>query len=70
MTAMIKIFQGMFTPKIWENIAIVFTKLPMDNKSIKRRRANQEKSDKDWADDYVREIKNRLIEKGSSLNKR
>ena len=57
MTAMIKIFQGMFTPKIWENIGIVFTKLPMDKKNIKRRRLNQEKSDQEWANDYVREIK-------------
>ena len=30
MKAMIDIFQRMFTPQIWDNIGIVFTKLHMD----------------------------------------
>lgn len=57
MKAMIDIFQRMFTPKIWGNIGIVFTKLSMDKASVKKREKHSQKSDRQFAGDYVRDLR-------------
>ena len=50
--SMLKIFESMFSTKIWQHVGIVFTKLCMDVKST-RRRGNR---DQENADMYVKEI--------------
>ena len=50
--SMLKIFEAMFSTKIWQHVGIVFTKLCMDGKTT-RRRGNR---DQENADMYVKEI--------------
>ena len=53
---MIRIFEGMFGISFWGQTVIVFTRLPMDKKSVKRRNANSGRSDKQLAKDYIRTV--------------
>ena len=60
MKAMIDIFQRMFTTQIWENIGIVFTKLPMDQASVERWENSSQQSYQEFADAYVGKLKGKF----------
>ena len=42
LVGMIKIIEGMFGEKFWSQVLLVFTRLQMDSKSIKRRTKNSD----------------------------
>lgn len=42
---MIRIFEGMFGEGFWSQVVLVFTRLPMDSKSLKKRKNINKKSD-------------------------
>ena len=63
---MIRIFEGMFGEKFWNQVVLVFTRLPMDSKSIKKREKNNKKSDDDLASEYL-EILQRKFPKGRGM---
>ena len=64
MKAMIDIFQGMFTEKIWDHIGIVFTKLSMDRKQVKKREKQRKNHDQLFAEEYVAGLKKTFNYKG------
>ena len=64
MQAMINIFQQMFSPKIWENIGIVFTHLVMDKKTKRKREGAALMTDVEHASEYVNEIKKKFPDVG------
>ena len=45
LVAMIRIFEGMFGKEFWSQVVLVFTRLPMDEKSVKKRLKSGGKSD-------------------------
>ena len=55
--AMITIIRGMFTPLIWDNLTVVFTKVPMDNGSVKRRNKQRPDHDKHSGEGFIQKIK-------------
>ena len=66
---MLDILHKMFTSKMWENISVVFTKLPMDQKNILKRKRSLSKTDQQFADDYSNKIKEAFeIDQTTKLN--
>ena len=53
---MIRIFEGMFGTGFWKQTVIVFTRLPMDKKSVKKRNKASEVSDEKLANDYIKTV--------------
>ena len=53
---MIKIFEAMFGPGFWEQTIVVFTRLRMDKKSLKRRNKASGKSDEELAKNYIQTV--------------
>ena len=51
---MIRIFEGMFSKDFWKQVIIVFTRIPQDAKTKKRREKQNDKSDEDLAADYIK----------------
>ena len=52
LVGMIKIIEGMFGEKFWSQVLLVFTRLQMDSKSIKRRTKNSDgRTDDDLGSD-------------------
>ena len=51
---MIRIFEGMFSKEFWKQVIIVFTRIPQDAKTKKRREKQNDKSDEDLAADYIK----------------
>ena len=64
MKAMISLFQGMFTERIWGHIGIVFTKIRMDKKEVRRREKQGKDYDQHFAREYVEGLKNTFNYRG------
>ena len=58
---MIRIFEGMFGENFWSQVVLVFTRLPMDSKSLKKREKNNKKSDEQLGKLYFLSINHILI---------
>jgi len=58
--AMIKIFEAMFGVEFWGQTVIVFTRLPMDQKSVRRREKITQKKDDEIFGDYIRAVENKF----------
>ena len=56
LVAMIKIFEEMFGEQFWKQCVLIFTRMPMDEKSQRRRMKTQGKSDEQWALDYIKGV--------------
>ena len=64
--AIIKIFEGMFTEQFWKQVVIVFTRMPMDKKSVQKREKINDLTDEKLAQNYLKEIEKRF-HKGINL---
>ena len=58
--AIIKIFEGMFTEQFWKQVVIVFTRMPMDKKSVQKREKINDLTDEKLAQNYLKEIEERF----------
>ena len=57
---MIRIFEGMFGESFWSQVVLVFTRLPMDSKSLKKREKNNKESDGQLGTEFSRKS-NRIL---------
>merc|ERR1711892_1486226 len=55
---MIRIFEGMFGQEFWKQTVIVFTRIPMDVNSVKKRKRINKQSDEDLAKKYLKVVEN------------
>merc|ERR1711892_58858 len=55
---MIRIFEGMFGKEFWKQAVIVFTRIPMDVKSVKKRNKINKQSDEELAKEYLKVVEN------------
>ena len=53
---MIRILEGMFTKQFWNQTVLVFTRMPMSLREIKRREKNNEKTDAQLAADFIKVV--------------
>jgi len=61
LVGMIRIFEGMFGSKFWDQMVVVFTRMPMDKKNKKKRlRSTENKTDDDVANSYMNEVKKKF----------
>lgn len=67
--AMLKIIRGMFTPNIWDNMAVVFTRMPMNIASVDRRCKKDSNHDANVANGFINAIREQFNppETGKSL---
>ena len=59
---MIHLFVEMFGPEFWSQTALVFTRLSMDSKEIKKRQRNTEKTDYEKASSYLKHLETKFPE--------
>ena len=57
---MIKIFEGMFGQEFWKQVVVVFTRMPMDAKTVKKRHNTTKQTDEDLALKYMTEVQKRF----------
>ena len=58
LVAMIRLFEGMFGPNFWKQMVVVFTRMSMDKKNIKKRfKSTGGKKDDEIAKAYMNEVK-------------
>ena len=62
------LFQQMFGKGFWNQSILVFTHLPMDETAARKRKKANKMTDDEWAQAYLRELKNRIPECGENLN--
>ena len=55
--AMLTIIRQMFSVGVWDNLAVVFTKMPMDRYNIRQRNKKQNDHDKHIGDGFVKRIR-------------
>ena len=51
---MIKIFEGMFTEKFWQQTVLVFTRISQDPKTKKKRETNNKMTDEEYGQEYIK----------------
>ena len=56
LVGMIRVFEGMFGAKFWSQAVIVFTRLPMDSRSIESRKRITKQTDAQLAAKYIRSV--------------
>merc|ERR1711915_344009 len=56
LVAMINYFEDMFGKEFWKQTIIVFTRLQMDERSVRRRRGINKKNDEDMAEEYIKDL--------------
>merc|ERR1712203_988276 len=57
---MIKIFEGMFGQEFWKQVVVLFTRMPMDEKSRRKRVKGTGKTDDQLAQEYMAEVAKRF----------
>ena len=57
---MIKIFEEIFGEAFWKQVVVLFTRMPMDGKSKRRRAKNNEQTDDQLAQEYMAEVAKRF----------
>ena len=57
---MVKIFEEMFGEAFWKQVVVLFTRMPMDGKSKRRRAKNNEQTDDQLAQEYMAEVAKRF----------
>jgi len=57
---MIKIFEGMFGEAFWKQVVVLFTRMPMDGKSKRKREKNSQQTDDQLAKEYMAEVAKRF----------
>merc|ERR1712198_319989 len=66
---MLRIFEGMFGGNIWKHAVVVFTFLPRDEKSVKKRERIRKKSDDKFAQDFLEKLQSEIPNmEGRTLN--
>ena len=60
LVAVIRTFELMFGSEFWNQVVICFTRVQMDNKSVKRRETNLKKTDESRADEYLKVIREKF----------
>jgi len=66
---MLRIFEGMFGGNIWKHAVLVFTFLPRDEKSVKKRERIRKKSDDKFAQDFLEKLQSEIPNmEGRTLN--
>ena len=60
LVAMIRIFEEMFGEQFWKQCVLIFTRMPMDRKTKKKREKTSGKSDDDVASAYVKEVEKKF----------
>ena len=64
---MIRIFEGMFGEEFWHQALLVFTRLPMDKKAVRKRNNITKKTDDDLAKAYLKTLE-KEFPKGGGLD--
>jgi len=57
---MIKIFEGMFTNEFWNQVVIIFTRMPMDKKAKSKREKTNKETDDDLAKQYMKSLEEKF----------
>ena len=60
LNGMIRIFEGMFGAKFWSQAVIVFTRLPMDSRSIESRKRITKQTDAQLAAKYIKSVQDKF----------
>ena len=55
--AMLTIIRQMFSVEVWDNLAVIFTRMPMDNYNIRERNKKKENHDRCIGEKFVKSIK-------------
>ena len=59
---MIKIFEGMFSKELWNQVVVVFTRVSMDARIKSKREKTTKKTDDELAEDYMKVVQNQFKE--------
>ena len=57
---MIRIFEGMFSQEFWNQVVVVFTRVPMDKKNKKKRETVNKRKDDQLAEDYIKVVEDQF----------
>ena len=57
---MIKIFEGMYTEKFWQQTVVVFTRISQDPKSKKKRETSNKMTDEEYGQGYIELVENQF----------